>query len=90
MNADLNEVKVSDTLIYITTWDRTLCVRNIIICELPYLMQNILNKNAFFNLLYFAFFRDGNFAISPSVSSYTKSIPLSKSAPIRHNLCRSD
>ena len=25
MNTDLNEVKVGDTLIYITTWDRTLC-----------------------------------------------------------------
>ena len=25
MNTDLNEVKVGDTLIYITTWDRALC-----------------------------------------------------------------
>ena len=25
MNENLNEVKVGDTLIYITTWDRTLC-----------------------------------------------------------------
>jgi hypothetical protein len=25
MNADLNEVKAGDTLIYITIWDRTLC-----------------------------------------------------------------